>query len=48
MNISRVEEIGRNKAKVVPNESRKITIPNIMEKNLFINTTSRTSGGGKW
>jgi hypothetical protein len=40
MNIRRVEEIGRDKAKVVPNGSREITIPNTMEKSLFMNTTS--------
>jgi hypothetical protein len=46
MNICRVEEIGRDKVKVVPNGSRKITIPNTMEKSLFMSTTSRTSRGG--
>jgi hypothetical protein len=43
MNIRRVKEIRRDKAKMMPNGSREITIPNTMEKSLFMNTTSKTS-----
>jgi hypothetical protein len=46
INIHRVKEIGRDKAKMVPNESREITIHNTMEKSLFMSITSRTSRGG--